>query len=271
MFGFEDGSMFGDMGQNDLQDHICGGEDGYCDNSVHNIGDVNISIGRGYVADEISQMDPNDWTVNDLQAALDGLAQTLYEPSLMLSNFPDGNAAWYRYGDQEWINVNFDWMRDAVAKHGDGVLVSVLGHEFGHHYVENIANAQGWEITSWHHELGADFISGVIAAREGVDPDAISHFMRNDAICPSESHPDGYSRTGAAMQGYLWGKENLGEFTAQEAAGANNLVTSHLCRTTVQEALSKELATLFNNCPNGFTETESASLWEKVAGIFKKS
>lgn len=270
MFGYEDGSLWNGS-EMDPQDPIGGQTEDGGVGTLYDHHGGNISFGGGPAIEGLTKEDPAHWSVDDLQGALDELAQTIYEPSLMLSNFPDGNAAWCQYGDQEWINVNFDWMREAVAMYGKDILVSVLGHEFGHHYVEDIANTQGWKIRPWDHEYGADFISGVIAAREGVNPEAISHYMKYEGICPSESHPDGYSRTGAAMQGYLWGKEHLGEFTAQEAAGANNLVTSHLCRDAIREALTEELATLFNNCPNGFTETESASLWEKVTGIFKKS
>lgn len=206
-----------------------------------------VSFGGRMIDETLNpDFDPAQLTPDYLHGLLDEITDSVYKPSLDLTTEPIGNASWNLAQGHEWINVNYGWLAKQVNQHGTGVINVFLGHEVGHSLVQEITEQENWsDISDWHHELGADFVAGVVVAREGIDPEIARHFLcQDEALYPCVSHPDGILRTGAMMKGYDWATEHFANVTP-----TTNLVEEYLTKIEFRNEITSELHQLFKCTP----------------------
>jgi hypothetical protein len=93
---------------------------------------------------------------------------------------------------------------------GADAISGVLAHEVGHHMVEQVFGDHALEITSWQHELCADYIAGIVTQLGGMSPEAMHKFYSDFNISPINDmeHPAGGLRSEAFDAGIEWAENN---------------------------------------------------------------
>ena len=97
-----------------------------------------------------------------------------------------------------------DVLKNDAAGYGAGNVVGSIAHEMGHNIVERVFNDSGIALTRLQHEIGADFIEGVVLGMTDIDPQGKFEFLR-DVNQSSNDYLSAEERIDVIEQGIEWG------------------------------------------------------------------
>lgn len=111
-----------------------------------------------------------------------------------------GNNNIMSYDDN--IYYDSDFIVEMSKKYGEDVATGIIGHEIGHTLVR-------MGTLPHDHEFTADLVSGMLSARRGCTPEAMTKFYLSPEVrAESESHPHGFFRLAKFKEGFELAQNN---------------------------------------------------------------
>ncbi|GHS93376.1 hypothetical protein AGMMS50276_03660 [Synergistales bacterium] len=205
--------------------------------------DLDASAGFQNISFGSSKLSPRSWD--------DGVSYSEITPDAMESMFSsimemfgDYNVNVYRQNGIENAlatmgdSVNFvydpNFLWSVGQQHGPDAITGLAAHEVGHRIVED-ALGESHDVSSWHHELCSDFVSGIVSELQGVDHNVMHNMFADSNFSPaSPSHPNGGLRAEAYDMGVGWARnhsnEAFMEFLLEDSGGLASLFESNIIK-----------------------------------------
>lgn len=97
-------------------------------------------------------------------------------------------------------------LENEALGYGAGNVVGSIAHEMGHNIVERVFDDSGINLTRLQHEIGADYIEGIVFGMTDIDPQGKFEFLR-DANSASDCYLSTEERIDIIERGIEWGED----------------------------------------------------------------
>jgi hypothetical protein len=160
----------------------------------------------------------------------------IYQTNILEGQFFNNAAMETIFSEGQVIDENLLYDQNFIwhigQQYGVDAVSGVIAHEMGHQITNVVYTGAEVELSNWHNELCADYISGIVTRLADLSPDAMHGFYAGEAWMPSESHPAGGLRTEAFDKGYEWASHSMNntfaEFILDSPSTIQNLLEENV-------------------------------------------
>ncbi len=148
---------------------------------------------------------PSEIRPDDVQEIANHIAEEFSQvfPSVEL-DYGSGGFSTSLSGNGTIYYDDVDVLRNDIAGYGAGNVVGSIAHEMGHNIVERVFDDSEIELTRLQHEIGADFIEGVVFGMTDIDPQGKFEFLK-DVNRASSDYLSAEERIDVIERGIEWG------------------------------------------------------------------